>query len=125
MLLFYHSLLAHIQVEIQAIHTGAVQHSDHNRAVLLLNETAGILDIVAEQAHNIYLLYQRPLHGRRSHDRSQLALCSCLGSCLCSCLCSCLGSCLAGPENALISTPPRMTAPLTTARVPVTRPPLI
>ena len=117
MLLFYHSLLAHIQVEIQAIHTGAVQHSDHNRAVLLLNETAGILDIVAEQAHNIYRLYQRPLHGRRSHDRSQLALCSCLGSCL--------GSCLAGPENALISTPPRMTAPLTTARVPVTRPPLI
>lgn len=117
MLLFYHSLLAHIQVEIQAIHTGAVQHSDHNRAVLLLNETAGILDIVAEQAHNIYRLYQRPLHGRRSHDRSQLALCSCL--------CSCLGSCLAGPENALISTPPRMTAPLTTARVPVTRPPLI
>ena len=117
MLLFYHSLLAHIQVEIQAIHTGAVQHGDHNRAVLLLNETAGILDIVAEQAHNIYRLYQRPLHGRRSHDRSQLALCSCL--------CSCLGSCLAGPENALISTPPRMTAPLTTARVPVTRPPLI
>lgn len=117
MLLFYHSLLAHIQVEIQAIHTGAVQHSDHNRAVLLLNETAGILDIVAEQAHNIYRLYQRPLHDRRSHDRSQLALCSCLGSCL--------GSCLAGPENALISTPPRMTAPLTTARVPVTRPPLI
>lgn len=117
MLLFYHSLLAHIQVEIQAIHTAAVQHSDHNRAVLLLNETAGILDIVAEQAHNIYRLYQRPLHGRRSHDRSQLALCSCL--------CSCLGSCLAGPENALISTPPRMTAPLTTARVPVTRPPLI
>ena len=117
MLLFYHSLLAHIQVEIQAIHTGAVQHSDHNRAVLLLNEAAGILDIVAEQAHNIYLLYQRPLHGRRSHDRGQLALCSCL--------CSCLGSCLAGPENALISTPPRMTAPLTTARVPVTRPPLI
>lgn len=117
MLLFYHSLLAHIQVEIQAIHTGAVQHSDHNRAVLLLNEAAGILDIVAEQAHNIYRLYQRPLHGRRSHDRSQLALCSCL--------CSCLGSCLAGPENALISTPPRMTAPLTTARVPVTRPPLI
>ena len=117
MLLFYHSLLAHIQVEIQAIHTGAVQHGDHNRAVLLLNEAAGILDIVAEQAHNIYRLYQRPLHGRRSHDRSQLALCSCL--------CSCLGSCLAGPENALISTPPRMTAPLTTARVPVTRPPLI
>ena len=117
MLLFYHSLLAHIQVEIQAIHTAAVQHSDHNRAVLLLNETAGILDIVAEQAHNIYRLYQRPLHGRRSHDRSQLALCSCL--------CSCLGSCLAGPENALISTPPRMTAPLTTASVPVTRPPLI
>ena len=117
MLLFYHSLLAHIQVEIQAIHTGAVQHGDHNRAVLLLNETAGILDIIAEQAHNIYRLYQRPLHGRRSHDRSQLALCSCL--------CSCLGSCLAGPENALISTPPRMTAPLTTARVPVTRPPLI
>ena len=117
MLLFYHSLLAHIQVEIQAIHTGAVQHGDHNRAVLLLNETTGILDIVAEQAHNIYRLYQRPLHGRRSHDRSQLALCSCL--------CSCLGSCLAGPENALISTPPRMTAPLTTARVPVTRPPLI
>ena len=117
MLLFYHSLLAHIQVEIQAIHAGAVQHGDHNRAVLLLNETAGILDIVAEQAHNIYRLYQRPLHGRRSHDRSQLALCSCL--------CSCLGSCLAGPENALISTPPRMTAPLTTARVPVTRPPLI
>ena len=117
MLLFYHSLLAHIQAEIQAIHTGAVQHSDHNRAVLLLNETAGILDIVAEQAHNIYLLYQRPLHGRRSRDRSQLALCSCL--------CSCLGSCLAGPENALISTPPRMTAPLTTASVPVTRPPLI
>ena len=117
MLLFYHSLLAHIQVEIQAIHTGAVQHSDHNRAVLLLNETAGILDIVAEQAHNIYLLYQRPLHGRRSHDCNQLALCSCL--------CSCLGSCLAVPENALISTPPRMTAPLTTARVPVTRPPLI
>lgn len=117
MLLFYHSLLAHIQVEIQAIHTGAVQHSDHNRAVLLLNEAAGILDIVAEQAHNIYRLYQRPLHGRRSHDRSQLALCSCL--------CSCLGSCLAGPENALISTPPRMTAPLTTASVPVTRPPLI
>ena len=117
MLLFYHSLLAHIQVEIQAIHTAAVQHGDHNRAVLLLNETAGILDIVAEQAHNIYLLYQRPLHGRRSHDCSQLALCSCL--------CSCLGSCLAGPENALISTPPRMTAPLTTARVPVTRPPLI
>ena len=113
MLLFYHSLLAHIQVEIQAIHTGAVQHSDHNRAVLLLNETAGILDIVAEQAHNIYLLYQRPLHGRRSHDRNQLALCSCLGSFL------------AGPENALISTPPRMTAPLTTASVPVTRPPLI
>ena len=109
MLLFYHSLLAHIQVEIQAIHTGAVQHSDHNRAVLLLNEAAGILDIVAEQAHNIYLLYQRPLHGRRSHDRNQLALCSCL----------------AVPENALISTPPRMTAPLTTARVPVTRPPLI
>lgn len=117
MLLFYHSLLAHIQVEIQAIHTGAVQHGDHNRAVLLLNEAAGILDIVAEQAHNIYRLYQRPLHGRRSHDRSQLALCSCL--------CSCLGSCLAVPENALISTPPRMTAPLTTARVPVTRPPLI
>ena len=117
MLLFYHSLLAHIQVEIQAIHTAAVQHGDHNRAVLLLNETAGILDIVAEQAHNIYLLYQRPLHGRRSHDCSQLALCSCL--------CSCLVSCLAGPENALISTPPRMTAPLTTARVPVTRPPLI
>ena len=117
MLLFYHSLLAHIQAEIQAIHTGAVQHGDHNRAVLLLNKTAGILDIVAEQAHNIYRLYQRPLHGRRSHDRSQLALCSCL--------CSCLGSCLAGPENALISTPPRMTAPLTTARVPVTRPPLI
>ena len=113
MLLFYHSLLAHIQVEIQGIHADAVQHGDHNRAVLLLNETAGILDIVAEQAHNIYLLYQRPLHGRRSHDRSQLALCSCLGSCL------------AGPENALISTPPRMTAPLTTARVPVTRPPLI
>lgn len=50
MLLFYHSLLAHIQAEIQAIHAGAVQHSDHNRAVLLLNETAGILDIVAEQA---------------------------------------------------------------------------
>lgn len=117
MLLFYHSLLAHIQVEIQAIHADAVQHGDHNRAVLLLNEAAGILDIVAEQAHNIYRLYQRPLHGRRSHDRSQLALCSCL--------CSCLGSCLAGPENALISTPPRMTAPLTTARVPVTRPPLI
>ena len=117
MLLFYHSLLAHIQAEIQAIHTGAVQHGDHNRAVLLLNEAAGILDIVAEQAHNIYRLYQRPLHGRRSHDRSQLALCSCL--------CSCLGSCLAVPENALISTPPRMTAPLTTARVPVTRPPLI
>ena len=117
MLLFYHSLLAHIQVEIQAIHTGAVQHGDHNRAVLLLNETAGILDIVAEQAHNIYLLYQRPLHGRRSHDCNQLALCSCL--------CSCLGSCLAVPENALISTPPRMTAPLTTASVPVTRPPLI
>ena len=117
MLLFYHSLLAHIQVEIQAIHTAAVQHGDHNRAVLLLNETAGILDIVAEQAHNIYLLYQRPLHGRQSHDCSQLALCSCL--------CSCLVSCLAGPENALISTPPRMTAPLTTARVPVTRPPLI
>ena len=117
MLLFYHSLLAHIQVEIQAIHAGAVQHGDHNRAVLLLNEAAGIPDIVAEQAHNIYRLYQRPLHGRRSHDRSQLALCSCL--------CSCLGSCLAGPENALISTPPRMTAPLTTARVPVTRPPLI
>ena len=117
MLLFYHSLLAHIQVEIQAIHTAAVQHGDHNRAVLLLNETTGILDIVAEQAHNIYRLYQRPLHGRRSHDRSQLALCSCL--------CSCLGSCLAVPENALISTPPRMTAPLTTARVPVTRPPLI
>lgn len=117
MLLFYHSLLAHIQAETQAIHTGAVQHGDHNRAVLLLNETAGILDIVAEQAHNIYRLYQRPLHGRRSHDRSQLALYSCL--------CSCLGSCLAGPENALISTPPRMTAPLTTARVPVTRPPLI
>lgn len=117
MLLFYHSLLAHIQVKIQAIHTGAVQHGDHNRAVLLLNETAGILDIVAEQAHNIYLLYQRPLHGRRSHDCNQLALCSCL--------CSCLGSCLAVPENALISTPPRMTAPLTTARVPVTRPPLI
>ena len=113
MLHFYHSLLAHIQVEIQANHTDAVQHGDHNRAVLLLNEAAGILDIVAEQAHNIYLLYQRPLHGRRSHDRSQLALCSCLGSCL------------AGPENALISTPPRMTAPLTTARVPVTRPPLI
>ena len=117
MLLFYHSLLAHIQVEIQANHADAVQHGDHNRAVLLLNEAAGILDIVAEQAHNIYRLYQRPLHGRRSHDRSQLALCSCL--------CSCLGSCLAGPENALISTPPRMTAPLTTARVPVTRPPLI
>ena len=117
MLLFYHSLLAHIQVEIQAIHAGAVQHGDHNRAVLLLNKTAGILDIVAEQAHNIYLLYQRPLHGRRSHDCNQLALCSCL--------CSCLGSCLAVPENALISTPPRMTAPLTTARVPVTRPPLI
>lgn len=117
MLLFYHSLLAHIQVKIQAIHTGTVQHGDHNRAVLLLNETAGILDIVAEQAHNIYLLYQRPLHGRRSHDCNQLALCSCL--------CSCLGSCLAVPENALISTPPRMTAPLTTARVPVTRPPLI
>ncbi len=113
MLLFYHSLLAHIQVEIQAIHADAVQHGDHNRAGLLLNEAAGILDIVAEQAHNIYLLYQRPLHGRRSHDRSQLALCSCLGSCL------------AGPENALISTPPRMTAPLTTASVPVTRPPLI
>ena len=121
MLLFYHSLLAHIQAEIQAIHAGAVQHGDHNRAVLLLNETTGILDIVAEQAHNIYRLYQRPLHGRRSHDRSQLALCSCL----CSCLGSCLGSCLAGPENALISTPPRMTAPLTTASVPVTRPPLI
>lgn len=121
MLLFYHSLLAHIQVEIQAIHADAVQHSDHNRTVLLLNEAAGILDIVAEQAHNIYLLYQRPLHGRRSHDRSQLALCSCL----CSCLGSCLGSCLAVPENALISTPPRMTAPLTTASVPVTRPPLI
>ena len=117
MLLFYHSLLAHIQVEIQAIHADAVQHGDHNRAVLLLNEAAGILDIVAEQAHNIYRLYQRPLHGRRSHDRSQLALCSCLGSCL--------GSCLAVPENALISTPPRMTAPLTTASVPVTRPPLI
>ena len=117
MLLFYHSLLAHIQVEIQGIHTGAVQHGDHNRAVLLLNETTGILDIVAEQAHNIYRLYQRPLHGRRSHDRSQLALCSCLGSCL--------GSCLAVPEKALISTPPRMTAPLTTASVPVTRPPLI
>ena len=117
MLLFYHSLLAHIQVEIQAIHADAVQHSDHNRTVLLLNEAAGILDIVAEQAHNIYLPCQRPLHGRRSHDRSQLALCSCL--------CSCLGSCLAGPENALISTPPRMTAPLTTASVPVTRPPLI
>ena len=117
MLLFYHSLLAHIQVEIQAIHADAVQHGDHNRAVLLLNETAGIPDIVAEQAHNIYLLYQRPLHGRRSHDCSQLALCSCL--------CSCLGSCLAVPENALISTPPRMTAPLTTASVPVTRPPLI
>ena len=117
MLLFYHSLLAHIQVEIQAIHADAVQHGDHNRAVLLLNETTGILDIVAEQAHNIYRLYQRPLHGRRSHDRSQLALCSCL--------CSCLGSSLAVPENALISTPPRMTAPLTTARVPVTRPPLI
>ena len=117
MLLFYHSLLAHIQVEIQAIHADAVQHGDHNRAVLLLNEAAGILDIVAEQAHNIYRLYQRPLHGRRSHDRSQLALCSCL--------CSCLGSCLAVPENALISTPPRMTAPLTTASVPVTRPPLI
>ena len=113
MLLFYHSLLAHIQVEIQAIHAGAVQHGDHNRAVLLLNETAGIPDIVAEQAHNIYRLYQRPLHGRRSHDRSQLALCSCLCSCL------------AVPENALISTPPRMTAPLTTASVPVTRPPLI
>ena len=113
MLLFYHSLLAYIQAEIQAIHADAVQHGDHNQAVLLLNETAGILDIVAEQAHNIYLLYQRPLHGRRSHDRSQLALCSCLGSCL------------AGPENALISTPPRMTAPLTTASVPVTRPPLI
>ena len=113
MLLFYHSLLAHIQAEIQAIHADAVQHSDHNRTVLLLNEAAGIPDIVAEQAHNIYLLYQRPLHGRRSHDRSQLALCSCLGSCL------------AGPENALISTPPRMTAPLTTASVPVTRPPLI
>ena len=117
MLLFYHSLLAHIQVEIQAIHAGAVQHGDHNRAVLLLNEAAGIPDIVAEQAHNIYRLYQRPLHGRRSHDRSQLALCSCLSSCL--------GSCLAVPENALISTPPRMTAPLTTASVPVTRPPLI
>ena len=117
MLLFYLSSLAHIQAQIQAIHADAVQHSDHNRAVLLLNEAAGILDIVAEQAHNIYLLYQRPLHGRRSHDRSQLALCSCLGSCL--------GSCLAGPENALISTPPRMTAPLTTASVPVTRPPLI
>ena len=116
MLLFYHSLLAHIQVEIQAIHADAVQHSDHNRAVLLLNEAAGILDIVAEQT-DIYLPYQCPLHGRRSHDRSQLALCSCL--------CSCLGSCLAGPENALISTPPRMTAPLTTASVPVTRPPLI
>ena len=55
MLLFYHSLLAHIQVEIQGIHTGAVQHGDHNRAVLLLNETAGILDIVAEQAHDIYI----------------------------------------------------------------------
>ena len=54
MLLFCHSLLAHIQVEIQAIHADAVQHGDHNRAVLLLNETAGILDIVAEQAHNIY-----------------------------------------------------------------------
>ena len=117
MLLFYHSLLAHIQVEIQAIHTGAVQHGDHNRAVLLLNEAAGILDIVDEQTYDIYLPCQRPLHGRRSHDRSQLALCSCL--------CSCLGSCLAGPENALISTPPRMAAPLTTARVPVTRPPLI
>ena len=117
MLLFYHSLLPHIQVEIQANHADAVQHGDHNRAVLLLNETAGILDIVAEQAHNIYLLCQRPLHGRRSHDCNQLALCSCL--------CSCLGSCLAVPENALISTPPRMTAPLTTARVPVTRPPLI
>ena len=117
MLLFYHSLLAHIQAEIQGIHTGAVQHSDHNRAVLLLNETAGILDIVAEQAHNIYLPCQRPHSGRRSHDCGQLALCSCL--------CSCLGSCLAVPENALISTPPRMTAPLTTASVPVTRPPLI
>ena len=66
MLLFYHSLLAHIQAEIQAIHADAVQHSDHNRTVLLLNEAAGIPDIVAEQAHNIYLLYQRPLHGRRS-----------------------------------------------------------
>lgn len=117
MLLFYHSLLAHIQVEIQAIHTAAVQHGDHNRTVLLLNEAAGIPDIVAEQTYDIYLPCQRPLHGRRSHDRSQLALCSCL--------CSCLGSFLAGPENALISTPPRMTAPLTTARVPVTRPPLI
>ena len=50
MLLFYHSLLAHIQVEIQAIHADAVQHSDHNRAVLLLNKADGILDIVAEQA---------------------------------------------------------------------------
>ena len=50
MLLFYHSLLAHIQVEIQAIHADAVQHGDHNRAVLLLNEATGILDIVAEQA---------------------------------------------------------------------------
>lgn len=57
MLFFYHSLLAHIQAEIQAIHADAVQHSDHNRAVLLLNETAGIPDIVAEQAHNIYRLY--------------------------------------------------------------------
>ena len=50
MLLFYHSLLAHIQVEIQGIHADAVQHGDHNRTVLLLNEAAGILDIVAEQA---------------------------------------------------------------------------
>ena len=50
MLLFYHSLLAHIQVEIQDNHADAVQHGEHNRAVLLLNEAAGILDIVAEQA---------------------------------------------------------------------------
>ena len=64
MLLFYHSLLTHIQVETQAIHTGAVQHSDHNRTVLLLNEAAGILDIVAEQTYDIYLPCQRPHSGR-------------------------------------------------------------
>ena len=64
MLLFYHSLLAHIQAETQAIHADAVQHGDHNRTVLLLNEAAGILDIVAEQTYDIYLPCQRPLCGR-------------------------------------------------------------